>query len=202
MNVAQVAAEIMKREGTEYLLAYPLNPLTESCSAVGIRPIIVRQERIGLHMADCISRQTSGDKVGVFCQQVGPGCENSFGAVAQAFSEGVPLVVMPGGYPREVSWVRPNFNATLNYQHITKTCELITTPQMIVPAMRRAYTMARNGRPGPVVIEAVVDPHEPPLPPKIKAEQALHFAESLARGTPNRGKIALTVMSDTVREIV
>ena len=55
---------------------------------------------------------------------------------------------------------------------------------------------------GPVLVEAVVDPHEPPMPPKIKAEQALHFAESLARGTPHRGKIALTVASDTVRELV
>jgi len=56
--------------------------------------------------------------------------------------------------------------------------------------------------PGPVVVEATVDPHEPPMPPKVKAEQALHFAESLARGTPHRGKIALTVASDTVRELV
>ncbi len=56
--------------------------------------------------------------------------------------------------------------------------------------------------PGPAVIEAVVDPHEPPMPPKIRAEQALHFAESLARGTPNRGKIALTALSDSVREMV
>ncbi|HEU0154885.1 MAG TPA: thiamine pyrophosphate-dependent enzyme [Stellaceae bacterium] len=55
---------------------------------------------------------------------------------------------------------------------------------------------------GPVVVEASVDPHEPPMPPKVKAEQALHFAESLARGTPNRGKIAATVLSDTVRELV
>jgi pyruvate dehydrogenase (quinone) len=53
-----------------------------------------------------------------------------------------------------------------------------------------------------VLVEAVVDPHEPPMPPKVKAEQALHFAESLARGTPHRGKIALTVASDTVRELV
>jgi pyruvate dehydrogenase (quinone) len=56
--------------------------------------------------------------------------------------------------------------------------------------------------PGPAVIEAVVDPHEPPMPPKIRAEQALHFAESLARGTPNRGKIALTALSDSVREMI
>jgi pyruvate dehydrogenase (quinone) len=56
--------------------------------------------------------------------------------------------------------------------------------------------------PGPVLVEAVVDPNEPPLPPKTTAKQARHFAESLMRGTPNRGKIALTVASDTVRELV
>ena len=55
---------------------------------------------------------------------------------------------------------------------------------------------------GPVVVEAVIDPHEPPMPPKVNPEQALHFAESLARGTPHRGKIAATVISDTVRELV
>ena len=56
--------------------------------------------------------------------------------------------------------------------------------------------------PGPAVLQAVVDPLEPPLPGKITAEQALHFAESLARGEPNRGKIALTAMSDKVREMI
>ena len=55
---------------------------------------------------------------------------------------------------------------------------------------------------GPAILEATVDPFEPPMPAKIKAEQALHFAESLARGEPNRKKIALTVLSDQVREIV
>jgi pyruvate dehydrogenase (quinone)/pyruvate oxidase len=57
-------------------------------------------------------------------------------------------------------------------------------------------------RPGPCVIEAVVDPDEPPLPPKIEARQALHFAEALARGTPHAGRIALTVGSDAIRELV
>jgi len=56
--------------------------------------------------------------------------------------------------------------------------------------------------PGLVLVEAVVDPHEPPMPPKVTAKQALHLAESLARGTPAASKIALTVASDTVREIV
>jgi acetolactate synthase I/II/III large subunit len=157
MNVAQAVAEVMKREGNQYLLAYPLNPLTESCAAAGIRPIIVRQERIGVHMADAMSRLSAGDTVGVFCQQAGPGVENSFGAVAQAWSEGVPLIVIPGGSGRSTAWVRPNFNATLNYQHVTKSAEMITTPSQIVPAMRRAYTQARNGRPGPCLIEVPGD---------------------------------------------
>lgn len=56
--------------------------------------------------------------------------------------------------------------------------------------------------PGPSIIEAVVDPFEPPMPPKITVEQATKFAESLARGEPNRGKIAWTILSDKVRELV
>ena len=56
--------------------------------------------------------------------------------------------------------------------------------------------------PGPAILEAVVDPFEPPLPGRVKADQALKFAQSLARGEPNRSKIALTVASDKVRELV
>ncbi len=57
-------------------------------------------------------------------------------------------------------------------------------------------------RPGPVIVEAVVDPFEPPRPPKITVEQAARFAEALAKGTPHAGRIALTMLSDTVRELV
>jgi pyruvate dehydrogenase (quinone) len=57
-------------------------------------------------------------------------------------------------------------------------------------------------RPGPAIIEAVVDPNEPPTPPKITTKQAAHFAEALAKGTPHGGKIALTVLADKVKEMV
>ena len=56
--------------------------------------------------------------------------------------------------------------------------------------------------PGPVVVEAIVDPFEPPMPAKIKPEQARHFAESLAKGQPNRKEIALTVIADKVKEMI
>jgi pyruvate dehydrogenase (quinone)/pyruvate oxidase len=53
---------------------------------------------------------------------------------------------------------------------------------------------------GPVLIEAVVDPFEPPLPPKVKPEQAAHLAEALARGEPNSERIGLTLFRDIVDE--
>jgi pyruvate dehydrogenase (quinone) len=58
------------------------------------------------------------------------------------------------------------------------------------------------GTPGPVLVEAVVDPLTPPMPGKVSVKQAAKLAQSLARGEPNRGKIALTVMADKVREMV
>jgi pyruvate dehydrogenase (quinone)/pyruvate oxidase len=59
-----------------------------------------------------------------------------------------------------------------------------------------------SGRARSVLIEAVVDPYEPPMPPSVTIEQATHFAESLVKGEPNRKKIALTVLEDKVREMV
>jgi pyruvate dehydrogenase (quinone)/pyruvate oxidase len=57
-------------------------------------------------------------------------------------------------------------------------------------------------RPGPAVIEATVDPNEPPMPPKATLKQVCNLARALAEGTPNRGRIALTIGSDLVREVV
>ncbi len=168
MNVAQVTAEILKREGVEVLFVYPLTPLTESAAAVDIRPIVVRQERVGAAMADAMGRLSSGDKVAVFACQNGPGIENAFGAVAQAFSENVPLVVIPGGMARGVRDVRPTFNASLNFKHITKSAETITTPDMLVPALRRAFSMARNGRPGPTLVEIPADMWTAEVPGEIQ----------------------------------
>jgi pyruvate dehydrogenase (quinone) len=56
--------------------------------------------------------------------------------------------------------------------------------------------------PGPVIIEAIVDPYEPPMPASVTMEQAGRFAESLAKGEPNRSKIAMTVLEDKVKELV
>jgi thiamine pyrophosphate-dependent acetolactate synthase large subunit-like protein len=157
MNVAGAIAAAMKSEGVDILFAYPVNPLIEAAAAEDIRTIIVRQERTGLHMADAYSRVTSGDKIGVFCMQHGPGAENAFGGVAQAFSESVPILVVPGGYPRHLATYYPNFNSALNMRNITKWAEPVTTAQAVPGLLRRAFSQLRNGRPGPVLIEVPAD---------------------------------------------
>jgi thiamine pyrophosphate-dependent acetolactate synthase large subunit-like protein len=157
MKVAAAVAEILRREGVEFLIGYPVNPIIEAAAAADIRTIIVRQERTGLHMADAVSRISSGRRIGVFAMQHGPGAENSFGGVAQAFGDSVPIVVLPAGYPRRLTNVPPNFNAALNYRHITKWAEQVVVPAEVPAALRRAFTQVRNGRPRPVLVEIPTD---------------------------------------------
>ena len=157
MKAADAVAEILKREGIEFLIGYPVNSIIEAAARADIRTIIVRQERTGLHMADAVSRICSGRQVGVFAMQHGPGTENSFGGVAQAYGDSSPIVVLPGGYPRRLINVPPNFNAFLNYQRITKWCEQVTMADAVPDAMRRAFTQVRNGRPRPVLVEIPAD---------------------------------------------
>jgi acetolactate synthase I/II/III large subunit len=157
VKAAAVVADILKREGVDVLIGYPVNPIIEAAAEADIRTIIVRQERVGLHMADAVSRLSSGDRIGVFAMQHGPGTENSFGGVAQAFGDSVPIVVLPGGYPRRLLNIPPNFSSFLNYQHITKWAEQVTLPDAVPDALRRAFTQVRNGRPRPVLVELPVD---------------------------------------------
>jgi acetolactate synthase-1/2/3 large subunit len=96
--------------------------------------------------------------------QFGPGTENAFGGVAQAFGESVPIVVLPGGYPRALATVPPNFNAYLNFQHITKSAEQVTVAAAVPDALRRAFTQVKNGRPRPVLVEIPKDLFDEELP--------------------------------------
>jgi acetolactate synthase-1/2/3 large subunit len=157
MKGSAAVAEILKREGVAFLIGYPVNPVIEAAAQADIRTIIVRQERVGLHMADAVSRMSSGQRIGVFAMQHGPGAENSFGGVAQAYADSAPIVVLPAGFPRRLAGVPPNFSSALNYRHVTKWAEQVTLAAAIPEAMRRAFTQVRNGRPRPVLVELPTD---------------------------------------------
>ena len=157
MEAGAAIAEILKREGVEIIFGYPVNHILEFAARAGIRPIIVRQERIGLHMADAFSRLTSGEKIGVFAMQHGPGAENAYGGVAQAYGDAVPILVLPMGYPRRIAHVQPNFCSFIQMRGVTKSAEPVTTAAEIPNILRRAFTRLRSGRGAPALVEVPVD---------------------------------------------
>ncbi|MDB5682712.1 MAG: hypothetical protein JWM38_405 [Sphingomonas bacterium] len=157
MKVSATIAEILKREHVDVIFGYPRNAVLEEAAAIGIRPVIVRQERTGLHMADALSRLSRGRRMGVFAMQHGPGTENAYGGVAQAYAESVPVLVLPQGYSRRVAFVPDNYNATVSMRTIAKHVEPILLAGETPNILRRAFTQLRNGRLRPVIVEMPMD---------------------------------------------
>jgi acetolactate synthase I/II/III large subunit len=153
MNGAGVVAEILKREGTEFLSCYPRNPLIEACAELDIRPILCRQERVGVGLADGYTRIRRGKQNGVFAAQAGPGIENAFPGVAQAYTENVPLMIIAGGLPLARQSVRPVFRAADVYRPVTKWSALAHAVEELPDLIRRAYQAMRSGKGGPVLVE-------------------------------------------------
>ena len=126
MNGFDVIARCLKAEGVEWMGCFPNNPLIESAAKVDIRPIVFRQERGGINAVDGFARQTGGKQVGIFASQSGPGAENSFGGIAQAFGDAVPMIFLPGGSGLRNYDVAPNFSSTSNYKDVTKRLEALS----------------------------------------------------------------------------
>ena len=157
MKVLDVIAHVLKKEGVEYLSAYPTTALIESTAEVGIKPIICRQERVGVGIADGYARVTNGNSPGVFAMQNGPGAENAFAGVATAYSDAVPILLLPLGHPRERDGVFPQFSSVRSFSDITKFVEQISTASQVGETMRRAFARLKMGRPGPVMVEIPSD---------------------------------------------
>ena len=167
MDGVTAIANILRMEGVEFIGCVPYQPLLEAAAIAGIRPVIFRQEGTGIHMVDGYSRVTNGKKLGVFMMQNGPGAENGFGGVAQAFSESVPILLLPAGMARDRRGVHPNFYPTRSYETITKWSEEMNMVERIPSLMRRAFTKLRSGRPGPVLLEIPQDVATAELPEEL-----------------------------------
>ena len=157
MKTVDAITEILKREGVEYLPCFPTTPVIESAAEGGIRPIICRQERVGVGIADGFSRATNGDRMGVFAMQYGPGAENAYSGVATAYSDSIPMLLLPLGHGRERGGISPHYSSVQSYASITKSIEQINAPDRTSEIMRRAFASLRQGRPGPVAVEIPSD---------------------------------------------
>ena len=157
MQVVDAIAEILKREGVEYLSTYPTTPVIDAAAAAGIRPVLCRQERVGVGIADGYSRTTNGRRIGVFAMQYGPGAENAFPGVATAYSDSVPILVLPLGHQRDRAQIFPLFSSARTYASVTKWVETLNQAEQVSEVMRRAFNLLKMGRPGPVMVEIPAD---------------------------------------------
>jgi len=153
MKAVAAIAEILKREEVRYIFCYPVNSLIEACADAGIRPVVCRQERVGMGMADGFSRISNGNPVGVFTSQAGPGAENAFAGVATAYADSTPVLILPSGDNTDRLGVRGVFSPAQAYSIVSKTAEVLNRPDRVDEILRRAFTAMRHGRPGPVVVE-------------------------------------------------
>ncbi|HLI26876.1 MAG TPA: thiamine pyrophosphate-requiring protein [Chloroflexota bacterium] len=157
MNGSAAVAEILRREGVEYVFCFPANPLIDAAAAAGIRPIVGRLERTVINMADGYTRVTNGRRTGVCMVQRGPGIENAYGGIAQAYADRTPLLVLPGGEPRARVGLPTAYDAADNYRGVTKWAARFASAAQIPAQLRRAFTYLRAGRPGPVLLEMPAD---------------------------------------------
>ena len=157
MKGADAIARILKQEGVDFMGVIPMNTLEEAGAVHGVRPMIFRQERVGVNLADGYSRVTNGRGVGVFSMHAGPGAENAFAGVAQAYADSVPILLLPASAPRARAGVHPTFSPSQSYAGVTKWSDQINMIERIPEMMRRAFSQIRMGRPGPVLLEIPSD---------------------------------------------
>ena len=157
MRVVDAICEILKREGVEFLSCYPTNTLIEAAAAADIRPIICRQERVGVGIADGFTRITNGKRIGVFTMQAGPGAENAFSGITTAYSDSVPILLLPVGHARSTSQLFRFFRSVQAYAPVTKWTEEVTLANELPEILRRAFSLLKMGRLAPVLVEIPAD---------------------------------------------
>ena len=201
MKVLDAIITVLKKEGLECLNCFPTTPIIEAAAAQDIKPIVCRQERVGLGIADAYSRVTNGKKLSAFAMQYGPGAENAYPGVATAFSDSTPLLILPLGHPLDRDGVFPMFSSLKSYESITKSIEQITTPSKSIDVLRRAIASMRNGRPGPAMVEIPEDILNQDIEDsRVENYKKIKFARSMASNDEitNISKIILSAKNPII----
>ena len=198
MKVLEVMAEILKREGIEFFSCFPSTPVIDALAAAEIRPIVCRQERVGMGIADGYSRVSNGRRIGVFVMQFGPGAENAFAGIATAYSDSVPVLLLPTGNARDRVGMKPYFSSVRSYDAVTKWVEQINLAGQVPEVMRRAFSLLKMGKPGPVMLE---------IPRDIVNEEVGQFKyqpvkDTRAAGNPQDVDEAARVLLEAHRPVI
>lgn len=193
MKGDEYIAQILKQEGVEWLSCFPSNPMIEALAKEGIRPIAFRHERGAVMAADGYSRVSDRKKLGVVAMQSQAGAENSAGGLAQANADNIPILVLPGGNPLNMLFVRPNYSASYSWTNVVRHAEFITGPRETGNVMRRAMHRLKSSAPGPVVVE---------LPPDVVGQDIPDDALNYRSPRPVVGVPSAGDIKDAARALV
>src|SRR5947208_7321406 len=147
-------ARILKAEGIWWVSCYPTSPVNNALGEEGVPIYMMGEERFGVAVADAFSRVTCGQRIGACTAMAGhnaAGIQMGFGAIAQAWEDSSPVLVMAEGVPQGGSR-HTHFNIADAFRPVTKWVGTIDRPELVPDYMRRAFTQLRSGRPGPVLL--------------------------------------------------
>lgn len=160
IDVGTGIARILKAEGVDWVSTFPVCKVNNSLGREGMPMVMMRDDRYAVAVADAFSRITGGTKIGVCTFQGGvnaAGLQVAFAGMAQAFEDGSPVLCITDGISAGDT-ENSQFDVTAALKSVTKWYGHLDKPERLPEFMRRAFTMLRSGRPGPVVI-AIPDPN-------------------------------------------
>ena len=160
IDVGTGIARILKAEGVDWVSTFPVCKVNNSLGREGVPMVMMRDDRYAVAVADAFSRITGGTKIGVCTFQGGvnaAGLQVAFAGMAQAFEDGSPVLCITDGISAGDT-ENSQFDVTAALKSVTKWYGHLDKPERLPEFMRRAFTMLRSGRPGPVVI-AIPDPN-------------------------------------------
>ncbi len=159
IDAATGIARILKQEGVEWVSTFPVCRVNNALGREGIPMVMMRDDRYAVAVADAFSRITAGRQIGVCTFQGGvnaAGMQYAYAGMAQAFEDGSPVLCITDGVPIGSSG-NSQFDVFNSMTTVSKWFGYIDNPERVPEFMRRAFTLLRSGRPGPVVL-AVPDP--------------------------------------------
>ena len=154
INVATGVARILKQEGVEWVSTFPVCHVNNALGQEGIPMVMMRDDRYAVALADAFSRINAGSKNGVCTFQGGvnaAGLQVAYAGMAQAYEDGSPVLCITDGVPIGAT-ENSQFDVTSSLKSVSKWYGYVDKPERLPEFMRRAFTMLRTGRPGPVVL--------------------------------------------------
>ena len=154
IKAANGVARILKAEGVPWVSCYPTSHVNNALGEEGVRILMMGEERFAVAVADAYSRVTCGRQIGVCTVMANlnaAGIQMAFGAIAQAWEDSSPLLVIAEGVGQGASQ-HTHFDMAQAFRPVTKWVGKIDRAELVPDYLRRAYTHLRSGRPGPVLL--------------------------------------------------